>query len=114
MILPEHHCPGCGVAQKANPRYPWHFCQECLGLARDARGQHLEFANASVSGGLVWRRVGDGDWHEALHVLCLIHDRPVLVHEARFGGVAAEPVPEIPLAGLSGLVDLRRGGGNKS
>jgi len=108
MILPEHHCPGCGTAQKAFPRYPWHFCKDCLQLARDGHGRHLEFANASLSGGLVWRIRGQEDWQDATYVMCLIHDRPVLVHEARFGGVVAEPVPELPLTHLRGLVDLRK------
>ncbi|MGI3183964.1 hypothetical protein [Nioella aestuarii] len=77
-------------------------------MARDGRGQAVEFANASLSGGLVWRIKGEQDWLEATYVLCLIHDRPVLVHEARFGGVVAEPVPELPLGRLHGLIDLRK------
>jgi hypothetical protein len=108
MILPEHHCPGCGAAQKAFPRYPWHFCQGCLQMARTGKGQALEFANASLGGGLVWRATGQEEWQDATRVLCLIHDRPALVHEARFGGVVAEPVPELPLTHLHGLVDLRK------
>jgi len=108
MILPGHHCPGCGAVQKAFPRYPWYFCGDCLKLARDGRGRALEFGNASLSGGLVWRVAGQADWQDAVRVLCLIHDRPVLVHEARFGGVLAEPVPDIPWTHLQGLEDLRR------
>lgn len=114
MILPGHHCPGCGAAQRSIPRYPWYICKDCLGLARDGRGRALEFGNASVSGGLVWRAAGQQDWQEATYVLCLIHDRPVLVHEARFGGVVAEPMPELPLTGLSGFVDLRHKDTNKA
>jgi len=108
MTLLEHHCPGCGTAQEAFLRYPWYFCGDCRRLAHDGHGRSLEFANASLFGGLVWRIKGEEDWQDASYVLCLIHGRPVLVHEARFGGVVAEPVPELPLAHLHGLVDLRK------
>jgi len=55
----------------------------------------LEFSNASLSGGLVWRHRGSSTWHDAMDVKCLINARPVLVHEARFGGVVAEPFLEL-------------------
>lgn len=96
--LPGHFCPGCGSPQRSSPRYPWHFCQSCLDTATDGAGARLAFANASLSGGLVWRRAG-GDWQEALAVRCLIAGRPVLVTEARFGGVVAEPILNGPFPG---------------
>ena len=89
--LPDHHCPGCGTALQANPRYPWHFCGACLEQARDGAGRGLEFANASLSGGLLWRCQGAPDWQDAPGVRCLILGRPAWVTEARFGGIIAQP-----------------------
>ncbi|MEM6661771.1 MAG: ADP-ribosylglycohydrolase [Pseudomonadota bacterium] len=93
MSRPDHFCPGCGAALKSFPRYPWHFCNECRGLATDAAGKRLEFGNASASGGLAWRRRGDTEWVDSdYRVICLIHGRRVMVTEARFGGMVAQPL----------------------
>ena len=96
-------CPGCGaVLPYASPRYPKRFCPACLDTAADAEGRALEFAEASMSGGLWWRRRGDAgrhedwheDWHEETHdlVLCTVRGVPAMVREARLGGIAAEPI----------------------
>ena len=37
------------------------------------------------------------DWVSCGHALCRIAGRPVLVGEARFGGIVAEPLPDRPL-----------------
>lgn len=105
---PDHHCPGCGTPQRAFERYPWYFCQGCLKLAEDGAGNRLEFANASLSGGLVWRRVGSEDWVDVITVICRIKSRPVTVHEARFGGVVAEPLHETRRRDDKYTTDLRK------
>ena len=89
-------CPGCGaVLSYAGPRHPRRFCPSCLRTAADGDGRLLEFAEASMSGGLWWRRRGDVDWHQETHdlVLCTIRGLPARVQEARLGGIAAEPLP---------------------
>ena len=89
-------CPGCGaVLSHASPRYPARFCSACLAAAADGDGRLLEFAEASMSGGLWWRRRGDVDWHQETHdlVLCTVRGLPARVQEARLGGIAAEPLP---------------------
>ena len=96
MSAEPHYCPGCGVEQAAIPRYPWYFCNACLELAEDGAGRRLVFGNMSASGGLWVQRVGDPDPESgdtAYAVRCLIKGRPVLVMEARFGGVVAQPIP---------------------
>lgn len=92
---PPHFCPGCGESQKPFARYPWYFCQGCLDRATDRDGRRLSFFNASLSGGLGFRAQGLDGWWEAQPVLCFIDRRPVLVHEARFGGVVAEPIRDV-------------------
>lgn len=107
--LPDHFCPGCGAPQKPFPRYPWYFCSACLDLACDGVGRALKFGNASVSGGLVWQYHGEDDWRDAGTIACLIHSRPVMVGEARFGGIVAEPLcSNIVGATPYKLVDLTR------
>lgn len=111
MAPPVHFCPGCGAQKKSFPRYPWHFCNDCRKTATDGDGVALEFQNASMSGGLQWRRVGDEDWcTDHLVVLCRISGRPVYVREARFGGIVAEPIPDGPMRKLADArtCDLRR------
>lgn len=106
---PDHFCPGCGVPQPLIGRYPWYFCQRCLGLAENGMGQRLEFFNTSFSGGLGWRLAGDaGEMGEVGAVICLILGRKVLVQEARFGGVVAQPLSDVPIA--SKAVDLTETG----
>jgi len=105
--IPDHHCPGCGTPQRSFERYPWYFCQDCLSRASDKAGTILEFANAGIGGGLVWRYQGDKDWRDAVAVACQIMSRPVIVHEARFGGVVAEPLQSGPLPSDLKIVDLR-------
>lgn len=90
---PDHHCPGCRTSQRPFTRYPWYCCQACLGIACDAIGRTLVFGNASFSGGLNWHFDDDPDSGEGngRQVGCLIAGRPVLVTEARFSGVVAQP-----------------------
>ena len=52
--VPDHFCPGCGIALKHFARYPWYFCGACLASAEDGEGRKLAFGNASLSGGLTW------------------------------------------------------------
>lgn len=110
-------CPGCGEAQDPSPRYPKRFCHACTKGAVDGRRRPLEFANASMSGGFVWRHRGDGEaWHELDEaVVCLIRGVPTEVKEARFGGVVAEPfhasadtVETNTFGGRERIADLRR------
>jgi len=105
---PDHHCPGCGTPQRAFERYPWYFCQDCLALAEDGTGNRLKFGNASASGGLVWQQVGGADWTVAITVFCRIKARPVMVNEARFGGVVAEPLHDAGRRDDKYITDLRR------
>lgn len=109
--VPAHHCPGCGARLKFNPRYPWHFCNACRERAADAEGRRLVFGNVSLSGGLAWAWADDPEHRdsEVPGVICLIDGRPVIVTEARFGGVVAQPLT----AGLrtGGSVDLASKGG---
>ena len=106
----DHFCPGCGAAQKLFPRYPWYFCQACLKLAEDGNGRRLDFGNMSFSGGLYWKyadtvEVGE---EECGDVVCLIRGRPVIVTEARFGGVVAQPLhSQSNFANSHKIVDLR-------
>ena len=98
---PSHYpCPGCGaVLPYASARHPERFCPACLRTAVDADGWSLEFAEASMSGGLWWRRAdgsggGDAEWRQETHdvVLCIVRDMPAIVRPARMGGIAAEPI----------------------
>lgn len=92
---PPHFCPGCGTRQKAVLRYPWHFCARCCERAEDAGGRRLALTNASIFGGFAWRYANDQTrWDpKALNVICYIDRRKVIVCEARFGGVVAQPLP---------------------
>ena len=89
----NHCCPGCGAELKLTPRYPWHFCRECLTLATDKDGRTLVFSNAAMSGGISWRYADgkESGEQDCSAVGCRIYGRPVLVTEARFGGVVAQP-----------------------
>lgn len=91
----DHHCPSCGVMLKAFARYPWHICRDCLELASDHNGRKLVFGNSALSGGLTWCYADDPAHLDtrSIQVLCLIRNRHVLVQEARFGGIVAEPLP---------------------
>lgn len=64
------------------------------------------FGNESMSGGLVWGFAGKEERYASLRVLCLILKRPVLVTEARFGGVVVQPFVTRPQDAL----DLRKPG----
>ena len=113
---PDHFCPGCGAERQFVGRYPWHFCNDCRDLAVDGENRPLDFGNVSMSGGFVWfyRDEPDLTDPDALQALCLIRGRPVLVHEARFGGIVAEPLPGLAIPGLAThgqTVDLRGGPG---
>ena len=110
-------CPGCGaVLPYASARYPKRYCQSCLRAAVDAEGRALEFLNASMSSGFWWRRCGDATWHQETHdlLLCTIGGVAVVVCEARFGGIVAEPIPpdyapptRKPFGGTVRVADLR-------
>lgn len=96
-------CPGCGVEVWTVPRYPSYYCPECVARATDGEGRAIMFTNASRSGGLLYST--GGDWSEEQRaVICLIDASPVVVQEARFGGVVAQPLAEPP----DGAIDLRR------
>lgn len=107
--LPSHHCPGCGAQLRAVSRYPWHFCRSCLALARDGAGRELVFTNASFSGGFAWRFTHETDrrFRPCRGAICLIRGRAVIVHEARFGGIVAEPLAS-PFATIPGYWRLTR------
>ena len=105
--LPDHFCPGCGFAQKPFPRYPWHFCKDCVKRATDGAGRPLKFTNTSVGGGFAFAYADADDWVSCGHALCRIAGRPVLVGEARFGGIVALDgvsfdIPEGKIVGLIG------------
>jgi hypothetical protein len=91
---PHHHCPGCGVPLRHNPRYPWHFCIACIDKAEDCEGRRLRFFNLSFSGGLGWSYADDPSVVDdrSLGVVCLILGRPVMVSEAYLGGIVAQPL----------------------
>lgn len=113
---PDHHCPGCGKRRTFFARYPWHFCSDCLERAVDGEGRALLFGNISLSGGLRWSYADapEADDRSALHVLCLIDGREVVISEARFGGVVAEPANSATLPALASdrhTADLRDGAG---
>lgn len=93
---PPHFCPGCGTQRKPFPRYPWHFCPACCDRAEDCDGRRLAFGNVSITGGFYWLYADDRSrWDpRALDVICLIDRRPVVVGEARFGGVVAQPLQD--------------------
>ncbi|MCB1470134.1 MAG: hypothetical protein KDK08_24000 [Rhizobiaceae bacterium] len=90
----DHFCPGCGVRRKLFARYPWYFCTDCLALAEDGEGRRLSFSNAEIFGGFVWRYADDPQLMDdgSTAVICLIRNREAIVHEARFGGIVAEPL----------------------
>lgn len=104
----RHFCPGCGAAQRHFPRYPWHFCNDCRETATDGFGRQYRFGNAGFSGGFEFGLEGSEERFSCLGVICLIRGRPVYVHEARFGGIVAEPVPDLPFD-RSGVIDIRKG-----
>jgi len=106
--FPAHFCPGCGAVQKPFPRYPWHFCNFCRKLACDRDGRVFAFANTHAGGGFEFGYEGEEARYDCSGVVCLIKRRPAYVHEARFGGIVAEPIPDIPFK-KRGVIDVRRG-----
>lgn len=96
----KHHCPGCGKTLPLYHRYPWYFCSDCLEDAEDEDGCRLEFANVDGSGGFQWRRDGSADWQIDVRLRCLLRGRPVMVSEARFGGIVAQPIDSSTQASL--------------
>lgn len=92
---PPHFCPGCGAEQKPFLRYPWHFCNDCRALAVDRGGRRLRFGNTDFGGGFYAAYVDEDHGYPCSHARCRIGGRPVIVHEARFGGVVAEPIPDM-------------------
>ncbi len=110
---PTHFCPGCGVQLRIFARYPWYFCQDCLALAEDEHGRRLAFYNINPLGGFGWCYADDpGQCDEqASLVTCFIRKRPVAVHEARFGGIVAEPLNSVMTPLVSGHDHVRLTGG---
>lgn len=105
---PGHFCPGCGAPQRAFARYPWYFCGLCLATATDHAGNRLRFANTDFGGGFCFSIGDDPVAYVCAAVTCRIADRPVIVHEARFGGVVAEPLSSFALSDAAGkVVNLR-------
>ena len=112
--ISDHFCPGCGKPQKVFLRYPWYFCDDCLNTAQNKNGRRYEFGNVSLSGGLAYRYSDETEMTTISRAICLIKDRPVLVTEARFGGVVAQPLNDTQLIKIlrdknSRTIDLRRG-----
>jgi hypothetical protein len=111
---PIHFCPGCGATQKLFARYPWYLCVACLATAEDGEGRRLRFFNTGFSGGLGWSYADEPEMRDdhAVTVVCLIRARPVMITEARFGGVVAQPLTGAPTNVSSGsmVTDLTRGG----
>lgn len=109
MSRPDHFCPGCGTPIKSFPRYPWHFCLSCCKSATDADGRALRLSGGM---GFSWRYddATEDDWVDCIYIRALIKGRKVLVHEARFGGIVAEPLRDVPLRDMYGLIDLTRPG----
>ncbi len=75
------------------PRYPWRLCGDCLALAEDCDGRRLAFYSPAPLGGFGWRYADDTTMGDdgCSAVVCLVRKRAVIVCEARFGGVVAEP-----------------------
>ena len=75
----------------------------------DREGRPVRFENASVSGGLRWRYADEEKWSDCRRAGVLLHGRPVLVTEARMGGVVVQPVTREQLSRelLHGGVDLQ-------
>ena len=97
-----HHCPGCGVELDFVARYPWYFCKSCMKKACDFYGRELVFFNSGLTGGLAWSYADAPNQtmsKRVSSVKCLINGRPVIVTEARFGGIVAQPVGDEPRAG---------------
>ena len=90
----KHFCPGCGAAQRPFERYPWYFCNACIDLAEDGQARRILFYNPSPLGGFGWCYADDTTRvdERAARIVCSIRKRPVIVHEARFGGIVAEPL----------------------
>lgn len=91
-------CPVCGVGMELVDRYPNRLCNDCCALASDGNGRRVELANASACGGLAWRYLGDDDWvTNDIRLVALVGSMPVVICEARFGGVVAQPLdPDTP------------------
>lgn len=104
----SHFCPACGTRLEHVARYPWYFCKECCRTASDGESRAYRFRNAGFSGGFEFALRGDEEWFSCLGVICLIKGRPAYVHEARFGGIVAEPIPSLPF-NRSGVIDIRKG-----
>ncbi|MFZ1813851.1 MAG: hypothetical protein WBO55_02760 [Rhizobiaceae bacterium] len=120
---PHHYCGVCAKQLRYSPRTPWYICGQCLEKAVDARGNAIMF----IGMGAEWcYRDGYGpDAHDnkAINVICLIAQRPVMVHEARQGGPVGEIIHPDHAHAISalaatgsahwserGLVDLTRAG----
>jgi len=90
----SHYCPACGKQLQAFLRYPWYFCSDCVTLAKDTDGRRLQFCNASLSGGLQYKYADEphAAYKKVGSVVCLIRGRRVIVSEARFGGIVAQPL----------------------
>lgn len=81
-------CPICGKAQRLNPRYPRHLCDECVRQVTDEKGRPLEFFNEGFSGGFEARYVDTKKVRDS-HV-CFIRRTRCWADEAYFGGIVIE------------------------
>jgi len=89
---PDHFCPGCGKQLSYGPRTPWRFCGGCIDKATDARGNKIRFIGMGSEWCYAQGHGPNAHDNGATGVICLVMGRPVIVHEARQGGVAAEPL----------------------
>lgn len=80
-----YHCPICGKAEEASPRYTRYICVECGSRAVDEQGRALRFTNESLSGGyLAFYR--DTDEPYGRHI-CWVDGRKCWADEAHMGGI---------------------------
>ena len=88
----DHFCPGCGKRLSYGPRTPWYFCGNCTSRATDARGWPITFIGLGAEWAYAEGYGPDAHDRGATAVMCLINGRPSIVHEARQGGVVAQPL----------------------
>lgn len=105
--IPDHFCPGCGAAQKAFPRYPWHVCKTCRDTAEDKAGNRLSCFNTHPGGGFGFQAEGSTDRYSCRGIVAFINKRRVYITEARFGGTVAQPIrDDDPICNGNGVADL--------
>ena len=80
-----YHCPICGKAGEASPRYPKYICVECGHRAVDENGRQLKFTNVAVSGGFEARYMDTGEIRDS-HI-CWVDGVRCFADEAHMGGI---------------------------